>query len=848
MTGPELSPMAQTRLKWPLRLTRAGLALEHLAEACWPFATAAMALGAVLMSGALALWPDWLALGTLAGLGLAALAGLVLGLRRYRPTSRQAALARLDARLEGRPIAALGDIQAIGRDDPASRAVWAAHRARAEAALGAVRAVPPRPKLAAADPYALRLIAATALAAALLFGPGTERGDLARLVPGSAEAAIAGTAWEGWIEPPAYTGKPTLYLPDLPPGALEVPLGAEVTLRVYGGFDGLEIAESFSAEAPTEPVPTRRFRIDGDGSLVIGPDRWEIAAIADAAPRAWAAGELSRRLDGEMRLPFGAEDDYGVASGSAEITLDLARVERRHGLTATPEPRTPVVVDLPMPFRGDRATVEEVLIENLAEHPWAGLPVEVTFTAVDAIGQNGASAPLDITLPGRRFLHPLARAIVEQRRDILWAQANAPRAARLLRAISNRPAELFADTGQYLALRAVIAGLEAEDFGAEARDDLAEALWALAIEIEDGSLADALEALRRARERLAEAMRQGASPEELQELMDEYRQAMRDYLDELARRNPENLTDEPDRGDSTELSQADLQALMDRIDELMQQGRMAEAQQLLDLLQQMMENMKLTEGNGQQGQMPGQRALEELGETLREQQGLSDEAFRDLQNRRRGQMGQSGQQQGRPEQSGPGQSGPEQSGPEPGRPGENGENGEQGGDAAEAGNLAGRQRALEDQLRRQQQGLPGAATPEGEAAGEALDRAGRAMEEAADALDEGDTTGALDRQAEAMEALREGMRRIEEGMRRQAQNGQPSEAEQTGPSAGNRHADPLGRPPGDSGSLDGDGPLADRDDVYRRAQELMNELRQRSGETDRPELERDYLKRLLDLF
>ena len=37
-------------------------------------------------------------------------------------------------------------------------------------------------------------------------------------------------------------------------------------------------------------------------------------------------------------------------------------------------------------------------------------------------------------------------------------------------------------------------------------------------------------------------------------------------------------------------------------------------------------------------------------------------------------------------------------------------------------------------------------------------------------------------------------------------------------------------------------------DAYGRARELLDEIRRRSGETDRSEVERDYLKRLLDRF
>ncbi|MCB1339301.1 MAG: DUF4175 family protein, partial [Maritimibacter sp.] len=631
-----------------------------------------------------------------------------------------------------------------------------------------------------------------------------------------------------------------------------------VTLRLYGRLGALEVVESFTdAPPPAEPEPTRAFTIDGDGLIAIGDDRWEIAAIPDQAPRIQPAGELTRMLDGEMRLPFAAHDDYGVAAGSAEIALDLGRVTRRFGLMAEPEARAAIVVDLPMPYRGDRAEIEELLVENFAEHAWADLPVSLTFTAVDAAGQQGQSAPVEIVLPGRRFLHPLARAIVEQRRDILWSAENAPRAARLLRAVSNRPDEVFPKAGQFERLRAAVTALEAPVLASARRDEVAGALWELAIEIEDGALADALEALRRARERLAEAMRQGASPEELQQLMDEYREAMRDYMDELSKREPENRTDEPDQGQQMEMTQEDLQAMMDRIEELMQQGRMDEAQALLDQLQQMMENMQMTEGaSGQQGQQsPGQQALDGLADTLREQQGLSDEAFRDLQRQRGGeQPGQQGQEPGQDGQQGQqGQQGQDGQQGETGQGGEQGpgeqSDGDQGDGAGLEESLAQRQRALENELERQSQNLPGAGTPEGDAARDALDRAGRAMEDAADALEEGDTSRALDRQAEAMEALREGMRNLEDGMRREAQNNQQG---QQGPLGGQpdnrRRADPLGRTPGDTGRLADDGPLAERDDVYRRAEELMEELRRRSGETERPELERDYLKRLLDLF
>ncbi|OIP87033.1 MAG: TIGR02302 family protein, partial [Rhodobacterales bacterium CG2_30_65_12] len=797
-----------------------------------PLAATVMAAAAVILWGVLAFWPAWIGQALIAALALAGLASLVYGIRRFRPAHRAEALARLDATLPGSPIAALADTQAIGADDPASQAVWLTHRRRMAERLAGLRALPPRPGLSQRDPYGLRLIAATALAAALLFGAGTRQGDLAALLPGAAQAAISQASWEGWIEAPSYTGKPTLYLADQPPGALEVPTGSRVTLRLYGRVDAIDVAESFSGETPDPQATTRAFRITGDGTLAIGDDTWQISATPDAPPRIQPSGELTRTLAGEMRLPFTARDDYGVSAGQARIGLDLLRADRRHGLGPEPEPRDDVVVDLAMPYRGDRHEGQELLVENLSENPWAGLPVTVTFSATDAAGQSGESAPFEIVLPGRRFLDPLAAALVEQRRDILWTIANAPRAARILRAVSNRPEGLFAKNAQYLKLRTVVRTLDGESLTREDRDAVAQALWEIAVEIEDGALANALDRLRRAQERLSEAMRQGATPEELSELMDDYRQALRDYTRQLGQQEPENRTDEPDDGSQQmEMTQQDLQAMMDRIEELMRQGRMEEAQALLDQLQQMMENMQITEGaSGQQGQSQGERSMQDLADTLRQQQGLSDQAFRNLQ-----------------EQLNPGgKSG------QPGTSGEEGEAGETDGQGQGQGQretLTERQRALERELERQRDGLPGAGTPEGDAARDALERAGRAMDEAADALDEGNIPGALDRQAEAMESLRDGMRTLEDQMRREAQAREHGEQGQLAGQPGNRQqADPLGRTPGGSGATATDNPLGDREDVYRRAQELMEELRRRSGEADRPELERDYLKRLLDLF
>ena len=156
---------------------------------------------------------------------------------------------------------------------------------------------------------------------------------------------------------------------------------------------------------------------------------------------------------------------------------------------------------------------------------------------------------------------------------------------------------------------------------------LRERLWALALQVEDGDLADAAEALQRAQDKLAEAIRNGASPDDIQRLMDEMRQAQDRYMRELAERAPAG--DGPPQGGES-LSQSGLDDMMQQLQDLMEQGRMAEAQELLDQINRMMENLQMSQGAGGEG-AAGKQAMDGLADTLRQQQDLSDDAFRGLQ-------------------------------------------------------------------------------------------------------------------------------------------------------------------------------------------------------------------------
>jgi len=871
MPDPVCPDTVMHRLRRPLALTRAGMWAEVAWRAFWPALSVLMLLAAGLMLGLQEMAATevvWavLAIGAVAALGLA-----LRGARRFHPPSRAEALARLDATLPGRPIQTLLDEQAIGGGDPSSVAVWQAHQARMAARASAARAVAPDLRIARRDPYALRYVAALALAVALIFGSVWRVSSVQDIVPGGGAALASGPSWEGWIEPPRHTGLPTLYLNDQAAGALRVAEGSRITLRFYGELGALDLVESVSGrpvpEAAPDPSPSQSFEVAQAGRIAIdgaGGRIWEVALIPDTAPEVAVSGEAEARATGEMTLPFEARDDYGVTAGEARISLDLDLVDRRHGLAAEPDPRDGLTVPLPMPIAGDRSEFTETLIEDFSKHPWANLPVTFELSVTDAAAQTGEAAPFHAVLPGRRFFDPLAAAVIEQRRDLLWARENGARVAQVLRAVSHRPEEVFRSETAYLRLRVTLRRLETfVDYGLkpEQQEEIAEALWDLAIILEEGDLGDALERLRRAQERLSEAMRNGASDQEIAELMQELREATDDYLRQLSRQaqqegNPQD-GQQGQQGESMQMTQNDLQRMMDRIQELMEQGRMAEAQQALEELQQLMENMRVTQGQGQGGQSEGQQAMEGLAETLRDQQGLSDQAFRDLQEQfnpnaqqgqsqgnegRNGGMGRGEQHEG--QGNGQGRDGEGQQGQQaqPGQP-----DGQGQGEGDMPGSLAERQQALREELRRQQGQLPGAGTEAGETAREALDRAGRAMDGAEDALRQDDLAEAIDRQSEAMEALREGMRALGEAMAENQQN-QQGQGQAEGDMRGAEGRDPLGRNTGSEGSIGTDENLLQGEDVYRRARELLDEIRRRSGESDRPDVELDYLERLLDRF
>lgn len=844
-----------------LVLTHAGLWWERLAQAFWPAFSVAAAAIAVLVSGWSAVLPAAV-LPWAAGVWMAALcAALLAGRSRFQRPRVAEAAARVDSRLAGRPLAALGDRMAMG--GPGSDALWRAHLDQAQRTATLARPAPPRARLARRDPFALRLIALTGLAMALLFGGGQPGGQGLAAVASRRPAAapgvtpVPGPGWEAWAEPPAYTRLPSIYLnasgADAPGGAaLTVPQGTVITVRRYA--DGLAVEQGLGpvvagaaspAAAPGAVADPFRFAAVRSGVLKIGGHRIAVAVTPDRPPAIRLAALADRRADGRLQQGFAAQDDYGVARGTARITLDLGAVDRRFGLAAPPEPRDALTLDLPLPAAGGRQRVQGMLNADLARHPWANLPVRLTLGVTDDAGQQADTPATAMILPGRRFFDPLAAALIEMRRDLLWSADNAGRSARLLRAML-WDADPAVPPQALSAMRSAVRTLESGPLAGPARDALADALWNAAVLVEDGGLSDALAQMRQARERLSQAIRGGASPDEVRKLMDDLRAATDAYTRMLAQR-PEDPAARFDRSpgrQGRQLTAEGLGQMMDEIQRLMNEGRMAEAAERLEAFNRMMDNLQVRQGEGSgQG---GSSAQQQLGKTLREQQALADEALRQAQ---RDPFGDGG---ARADEGQPGDG--RQAAP--GNPGKAGDGAE-----GQPGSLADRQRALRQELGRQGGMTPGRPAGQAAQARGQMDRAGEAMDQAEQALREGDAAAALDRQAEAIEAMREAMRALsdqgasagpdgqsgEQGQGADGQDGTQGRAQGAGEGPSRQPGrDPLGRSTGGQGGTIIDGaPLAGGEDQPGRARALQDEIRRRSAEPQRPAAERDYLGRLL---
>jgi uncharacterized protein (TIGR02302 family) len=774
-------PRLDRRIARYAKVARAILWVEALTAAFWPAVTLVGILAVLALFGILTALPAWLHLLVLLAFVVAFAAAIRLGWRGLSLAGAESARRRVerDSALDHRPFETLTDRPA-GASDAMGAALWQLHQARQRQRIGRLRLSLPQAGLPERDPVALRYLVLVALVLGLaIAGPRAGRLIMAGLVPHLA-ATTTTVPVEAWIKPPTYTGLAPILLKNDSDAPVSVPIGSMLEAHVTGGskvphMSLGDIREDFKHMDGGGFSISRAIAVPGTLSIGRGWSslaHWKIDIIPDQPPTIAFTHKPSAMQSGALKLDYGATDDYGVAAiefrarqvpGQSEIVADSIAAALASGQNAK--------------------VLKGSSFQDLTAHPWAGMPVLAKLVATDTAGQTSETPEQLITLPERRFMNGTAQNLVEIRKHVILHDAPPAELAAELNDIAANPQTYAEDLSVFLALRSAtfeMQRLRPDDRTTVARiEDL---LWNSALKIEDGNRPEAEKALRDAENALEKALKDPNTPaSEIARLTQNLKDAMNKDIQAMA----ENMRQKQDRGEQQDSSQSDaatqtidqkeLNSQVDKMNEMAQNGSRDAAQDMLDYIKNLLENMK--SGDKAQANEEGKKSLQELKDLAKKQ--------RDMEN------------------------GNEQ-------------------------NSAEKEEAL-------RQSLGEAARKIGESMGDIPDsmgKADKAMRNAAKSLKRGTQGGAQGDQEEAAGQLDQAAKSLSDQM---SQDGS-GETELKGNGKGDR--DPLGRAKFDTGK----GVKVPTDREMQRSRAILDELRKRAGEHDRPRSELDYLRRLLQQY
>lgn len=780
-------------------------------------------------------------------------------------------------------------------DSPFARALWKEHQIRMAQRIADLDTGMPQPDIASHDRYALRAIPALLVFVAFAYSYSNGGGSVADIVSPSAPPAKTDPDLriDAWLTPPSYTGRAPIFLTGNQSPALDkimVPQFSQLTVRVTGGEGGESVnflpveggaqrpvplqdeqakpgqtapgsqpqSTAQATPAPASPVNAPRtyaMKVNESGDLSVNGQQWLFDVIPDKVPEIAFDKPPRRAVNGALEVMAVAKDDYGIVKAEAKIEPIEPPAEGAKPLFPAPEFR------LTLPRRGKEPEIRSTTSRDLTEHPLAGKRVRITLVATDGAGQEGRSASVEMIMPGKRFVEPLAAAVAEQRQVFALDTRQMPRALALNQALSLRPDETIPNLSHYLLIRSARERMKLARTEEQLKDTAAY-LWEIALGIEDGDLSQAERRLRDAQQALQDALQNNASEQEIAKLMQELRQAMQNFMNELAQRMQNMPQSQQNMQAQNTIRQRDLQRMMDQIENLARSGNRDAAQQMLSELQRMMNNlqagrMQRPQQGQQQQSNPMREQIDRLGEIMQEQQRLMDQTHR-LNEALRDRM-----QRGNPDQpynQGQNQQGQQQQGQQQGQQGQNGQ--QQPEQMTEQQlrealkQLRAQQEGLGQKLDQLQKGLKELGMDPGQNFGQAQKEMGNAGKALGNA--EGDQ--AVEGQGNALNALRQGAQNMMNQMMQAMRGQQPGEGQGEGQGPGQagqgnqQGRDPLGR---ETGGTDGlpDTRLRVPDEIdAQQARRILDAIREKLNDTlqgtiGNPmfnDMERRYLERLLE--
>lgn len=557
--------------------------------------------------------------------------------RHFRwPTRRE-----IDLRLESssalthRPLTALDD-KLANPQEQATRTLWGRSKSRALTAVYKLKTPLPKPIFVTQDPFALRSLAVLVVVVGIIVaGPAWKERIQIGLNPlyGS-EGKNPDSRISIWITPPTYTGKEQIILQGhgKHKETVNIPEESKIKIQLSKGWGQpyLHVGEKKIALLRAD---------ERNWSLEIGALPGEVLEIRQMG---WSRAHVPYRLipdtppvvtlveapqtidKGQMQITLKVKDDYSVNDLVMNVRLDE---------NYTGEPLGTAYTDTRAIVSPPATEVELKPVYDLAWHPWAGLPVRIEITALDHKKQIATLPPIHMTLPERTFQHPVARKLITMRKRLIRTpEAASANISKELFDIMVQPDGYNGHQVVFLSLKTMSARLAYDPSLENIRGVIAQ-LWDTALQIEEGNMAMAARDLREAQRNLEAALNDpNATQEQINQALDQFREALANFFQEMLAEMQKQLANGemvslPPEMFASVMNPEDLQDFLDELTAQAMAGDKDAAREMLSKLQQMMDSMQTSPG---QMQMPKDmqfmmKGISELQKLIEKQERLLDQ-------------------------------------------------------------------------------------------------------------------------------------------------------------------------------------------------------------------------------
>jgi flagellin-specific chaperone FliS len=794
----ELDQAKIRRLNRLVFMARCVVMWERLWPRLWPFLIlSSLSLSAILFD-LFSLLPGAIHLLAIGCIALAGFGLLVLAFREISLPDKKDGLHRLekDSGLKNQPLFSLLDKPAVAENNRLAMALWINHQDRMAAAMDKVQLRAPKSHLWKRDPYSLR----AALILLLVLGVIEARFDFIdrferAFIPMNTPTAIQNWAAQIWITPPEHTGLTThvLEVDAKTPSqnSIQIPQHSTLLIRLEGKPTQDRISLFFGPyqedlENLGRGIFSLETQLDRGKQLALKRKEdtlfsWPIEIIPDQPPEIELAESAQKGFRGHLSIAFKAEDDYGVK----EVGLEIKSLN--------PSPVEPITLSQ----AADSKEAKGRFRQNLAEHPWAGTEVIVSPKAIDNAEQTAIGKAIRLTLPERRFSHPVAVRLIQIRKNLYEDKHEQRMYARMwLARLLKKPEDFKNQISVYFPLRVAAHRLKIKMDQNEITN-VQDILWQTAVHLDEGASGTVRNQLEDLAQRMQELLKENGQKGDMEALFEQMRQSLQKYMQHMSKSNEgmENLKEAVGPENAEMIGQDELHSLLEKARELMRSGNMKAAQALMEQFQSILSRLAMQQEIDPARAKAAKLVMDELRQIKEEQQKLLDRTFQRTRNQDRPSIDST----------------------------------------TKAIQESLDQTELERRLKAQMQKIKKmrAKVPNN------LNDAARSMQRAARSLDRGLDEDAVQAQMRALDQLSQGLKDSATSLAR-SMGRQPMPQRLPG-------YDPLGR--GVRGPIDvNQGNMVPSEGEIHRSREILQELYRRAGQKGRTDQELNYIERLLERF